>query len=69
MVDKKLPMNQPCALVAKAAHCILSCIRKGIANRSREVILPLYSALVRYICVQFCDPQYKRDMKLLDWVQ
>ena len=49
LVDK-LNTRQQCGLVAKAANSILGCIRKTIASRSREVILPLCLALVRHIC-------------------
>jgi len=33
--------------VARKANSLLGCIRKSFVNKSREVILPLYSALVR----------------------
>jgi len=40
LVNDKLTMSHQCALVAKAANGILGCIKKSVARRSREVVLP-----------------------------
>ena len=70
--DVKLKMRQQCALAVPKSNCILGRIKKGVASREREVLVPLYSALVwshLQSCVQAWGPQYRKDVELLEWVR
>ena len=72
LVGEKLTMSQQCAPAAWKANGILGTIRRGVASRDREGIVPLCSALLRphlQYCIQVWGPQYRKGRELLGRVQ
>ena len=62
-VDGRVNMSWPCVLAAQKANCVLGNIKRNVTCRSRDVILPLYSALLRLqleYCIQFWDSQHTK---------
>ena len=72
IIASRMNMGRQCGVAVRKANCTLSCIHRCISSRSREVILPLYAALVRLqleYCVQFWAPHFKRDVDSMERVQ
>ena len=72
IIDAKMNMGRQCGEAVRKANRTLSCIHRCILSRSKEVILPLYVALVRpqlEYCIQFWALHFKRDVDNMERVQ
>lgn len=47
LVDNRMTTSQQCVPVAKNVNGILGCVKKSVTSRLREVLLPVYSTLLR----------------------
>ena len=68
LVCEKLTMSWQCVLTAHNAGCI----KNSVASRSREGILPLFTAIVGphlEYWVQLSGRQHRKDVNLLEQVQ
>ncbi|KAK4831050.1 hypothetical protein QYF61_014982 [Mycteria americana] len=65
-------MSRQCVAATTKANQILGCIRRAVTSRNRDMIILLYSALVRLhleYYIQFWFLQFKKDMDRLERVQ
>ena len=67
LVENRLATSRQCAFVTKKAKGILGYIRKTVASRLKEMILPLFFTVVGPHLEYFV--QFKKDRDLLERVQ
>ena len=68
-MDKRVDMSQH--VTDQKANSILGCIKRGVASRAREGIIPLLCPSRTYLeyCVQAWCPRYGKEVELLQRVQ
>lgn len=70
LLDEKPNTSLQCVFAIQIVNHTLGFIERNVPSRLREVILLLYSTLMRShleYCVQLWGAQHKKDMDLLVW--
>ena len=72
IVDDRLKFRKHAATAAKKANRTLACIRRTIKYKEKDMIVPLYTALVRplleYGNIIWC-PRFEEDNKMIERIQ
>jgi hypothetical protein len=71
-ISSNLKVNKQCVEAEKKAMNILRYIKRQFTYRTQEIIIPLYTSLVRPIleyAVQVWSPQFRKDIIRLERVQ
>jgi hypothetical protein len=72
IIDKNFNFSEQCAAAVKKANQMLGIIKRKIKNKTKEIIVGLYKALVRphlEYCIQVWSPSLKGDIKAMEGVQ
>ena len=72
IVSQNLKFSQQCIEASKKANKMLGFINRNFTYKSKDIILPLYSSLVRphlEYAVQFWDPHLSKDIQKLESIQ
>ncbi|CAM5115714.1 unnamed protein product [Eretmochelys imbricata] len=72
LFDLRMTMSHQCDIAVKKANVVLGYMRRGISSSNKEVLVPLYKAMVRphlEYCVQLRSPTFKKDEFKLEQVQ
>ncbi|CAM5145241.1 unnamed protein product [Eretmochelys imbricata] len=72
IVDSSLKTSMQCAAADKKAKGMLGIIKKGIENKTENLLLPLHKSMVRphlEYCAQMWSPHLKKDILALEKVQ
>ena len=72
IVDSSLKTSTQCAAAVEKANRMLGIIKKGIENKTKNILLLLYKSMVcphLEYCVQMWPPHLKKDILALEKVQ